>query len=113
MTDFDLTLLHDFPDRAIRQELQHPGNLRDFLHAALPQFADGFDCEQAQLQPPVFPLDDWRYRESDLLFVIPYRTGKGRRRVLVCVLIEHLCGASHKCSYVVEAVMWSQQVLQR
>ena len=89
MTPLDRTLLHDFPDRAIRRQLQDPGNLRDLLTAVVPALASKFDFAQAELQPPVFPLDDWRYRESDLLFLIPYRLGKGRRKVLVCVLIEH------------------------
>ncbi len=93
MPSMDPTLLHDFPDRAIRQLLQHPGNLRDMLAAAVPELAAGFDCDRAELQPPAFPLDDWRYRESDLLFLIPYRTGKSKRLVLVCVLIEHQSAA--------------------
>jgi len=89
MPVFDLTFVRDFPNRAIRRLLEHPANLRDLLTTAVPQLADGFDCPRASLVPPVFPLDDWRYRESDLLFLIPYRTGKGTRPVLVCVLIEH------------------------
>jgi hypothetical protein len=89
MTPFDPTLLHDFPDRAIRRRLEEPGNLADLLGAVVPLLAPNFECDRAELQPPAFPLDDWRYRESDLLFLIPYRTGKGRRKVLVCVLIEH------------------------
>src|SRR5258708_3860394 len=81
--------LHDFPDRAIRQALQQPGNLRDLLNAVVPDLAPGFDCERAELLDREFPLDDWRRRESDLLFRIPYRTGDGERFALVCVLIEH------------------------
>jgi hypothetical protein len=87
MTSIDLSLLHDFPDRAIRWQLQQPGNLRDLLGAVVPALAPSLDCDQAKLEPPVFPLDDWRYREADLLFLIPYRAGNGN--VLVCVLIEH------------------------
>jgi len=93
MIPIDLSLLHDFPDRAIRWQLQQPGNLRDLLGAVVPTLAPHLDCDQAELQSPIFPLDDWRYRESDLLFLIPYRTGKGRQRVLVCVLIEHQSAA--------------------
>ncbi len=36
-----------------------------------------------------FPLDDWRNREADLPFEVPYRTEEGERLALVCVLIEH------------------------
>lgn len=70
----DVTLLHDFPDRAIRGLLANAGNLREMLGAAVPDLAPRFDCDRAELQPPAFPLDDWRHRESDLLFLIPYRT---------------------------------------
>ncbi len=93
MSPIELTLLRDFPDRAIRQLLENRDNLRQFLAAAAPDLADALDCDCAELQPPAFPLDDWRHRESDLLFLIPYRTGKARRRVLVCVLIEHQSAA--------------------
>ena len=76
MIPIDLSLLPDFPDRAIRWQLQQLGNLRDLLGAVVPALAPRLDCDQAQLEPPVFPLDDWRYRESDLLFLIPYYLGK-------------------------------------
>jgi hypothetical protein len=93
MKPLDPTLLHDFPDRMMRWLLENPGNLRELLGAAVPDLAPGFDCDRAELQPPAFPLDDWRHREADLLFLIPYRTGKGKRKVLVCVLIEHQSAA--------------------
>ncbi len=81
--------LRDVADRAIRQSLQQPDNLRDFLHQAVPELADGFVCEQAHLINREFPLDDWRGRESDLLFEIPYRDGTDDLVALVCVPIEH------------------------
>jgi hypothetical protein len=84
--------LHDFPDRALRQSLQHPENLRAFLHQAVPELADGFVCERARLLDREFPLDDWRRRASDLLFEIPYRSAAGEQLALVCVLIEHQSG---------------------
>jgi hypothetical protein len=89
MASFDPSLLHDFPDRAVRRLLQEPDNLRDLLGEVVPALVGGFDCKRAELQPPVFSLDDWRHRESDLLYLIPYRSGPRRRKVLVCVLVEH------------------------
>lgn len=79
----------DLPDRVIRQALQHPANLRAFLGQAVPELAEGFDCERARLLEREFPLDDWRRREADLPFEIPYRTGEEEFLALVCVLIEH------------------------
>jgi hypothetical protein len=81
--------LHDFPDRALRQSLQQPANLRAFLRQAVPELADGFVYEQARLLDREFPLDDWRRRASDLVFEIPYRGAAGEQLALVCVLIEH------------------------
>jgi hypothetical protein len=79
----------DLPDRILRHSLQHPANLRDFLRAVVPQLADGFVCEQARLLDREFFLDDWRRREADLPFEIPYRTGVEELLALVYVLIEH------------------------
>jgi hypothetical protein len=81
--------LHDFPDRAIREALQQPGNLRDLLEVVVPDLAPAFDCRRAELLDRQFLLDDWRRRESDLLFRIPFQAAEGEQPALVCVLIEH------------------------
>ena len=83
------TPIHPFPDRAIRQSLVYPDHLRSFLRQAVPDIADRFVCEQARLLDREFATDDWRKRESDLLFEIPFRANDGVRLLLVCVLIEH------------------------
>lgn len=79
----------DLADRFIRRSLRHPGNLADFLRYAVPDLASGFVFEQARLIDREFPLDDWRRREADLPFEIPFRGAEGERLALVCVLIEH------------------------
>ena len=85
--------LHDFPDRAHRLLLEHPDNLRDFLGAAAPALVNGFAFERMQLLRRVLELPDWRRRESDLLFAIPYQgpspSGGMVASVLVCLLLEH------------------------
>jgi hypothetical protein len=63
--------------------------LQTFLEQAVPTLAAGFDCSQARLLDREFPLDDWRHREGDLPFEIPYRYGTEAILALVCVLIEH------------------------
>jgi hypothetical protein len=75
----------DLLDRIIRQSLRHPAHLRAFLGAAVPELAGGFDCERARLLDREFSLDDWRRREADLLFEVPYRSGAGELLALVCV----------------------------
>jgi Putative transposase, YhgA-like len=79
----------DLPDRVIRAALRHPANLRAFLQQAVPALADAFDCERGRLLDREFPLDDWRRREADLPFEIPYRLGDEEGWALVCVLVEH------------------------
>src|SRR5436305_6960137 len=82
-------LPRDLADRVIRESLHHPANLRAFLQQAVPDLAAGFDCDRARLLDREFPLDDWRRREADLPFEIPYRMGSETIWTLVCVLIEH------------------------
>jgi hypothetical protein len=79
----------DLPDRVVRRALRHPANLRAFLHQAVPALADSFDCERARLLDREFPLDDWRRREADLPFEVPFRLGAEELWALVYVLIEH------------------------
>jgi hypothetical protein len=55
----------------------------------MPHLAAGFAYEQARLLDREFPWEDWRRREADLPFEIPYRTGEGEKLALVFVLIEH------------------------
>jgi Putative transposase, YhgA-like len=80
-------LPHDFPDRAIRDALAQPGNLRELLGRVVPALADRLDYTRVEVVPPTFLLDDWRRRDSDLLLRLPFRDAAGE--VLVCVLIEH------------------------
>src|SRR5258707_213823 len=89
MSTSDESPLHDFADRSIRERLQNPANLRDLLRDVVPHLVDGFDFAKTLYVKPQFPLEGWRYRESDLLFRVPYHTAEGELPVLVCVLIEH------------------------
>jgi hypothetical protein len=79
----------DLPDRMIREALRHPANLRAFLRQSVPALADGFDCDRRRLLDREFPLDDWRRREADLPFEVPYRLGDEELWALVYVLVEH------------------------
>ena len=61
-------------------------HLRTFLEDAVPTLAADFDCARARLLDREFPLDDWRLREADLPFEIPYRQGSEELWAFVCVL---------------------------
>jgi hypothetical protein len=90
VTLFDDPPVHDFPDRAFRRSLLHTHNLRDVLRSAVPHLVDRLDCERATAVPRRFQLEDWRDREADLLFHIPYRADDGTwGTVVLCLLLEH------------------------
>jgi hypothetical protein len=89
---FDEPPLHDFPDRAIRRLLEDPHNLRHLLAAVLPDLVARFDFDHVERVDRAFLLDDWRRRESDLLFRLPFQPARGDEAALpalVCLLIEH------------------------
>ncbi len=79
----------DLTDRVFRKTLENVQNLEEFLQEALPEHAAALDCAHARLLPREFVADDWRGREADLLFEIPYRQPNGDARALVGLLIEH------------------------
>lgn len=81
--------LRDFADRAIRDALRNPTNLREFLGDALPTIVEHLDFSKANYLPRDFLLDDWRGRESDLLVEIPFRWNEVERTILICILLEH------------------------
>src|SRR5262245_15273766 len=81
--------LCNFPDHALRELLQYPDHLASVLRRAFPALAGRFDCARAAPVKSKFALEDWRERESDLLFLVPFRAEGAEREVLVCVLLEH------------------------
>ncbi len=82
---------HDFPDRAHRHLLTHPQNLRELVEQAAPAVAPSLAFERARLLTRELPLPDWRKRENDLFFEVPFRTPQSDSpgEVLVGVLVEH------------------------
>jgi hypothetical protein len=81
--------LHDFPDRAIRRLLENPANLRDLVTAVAPDLAPHLDFDHAEPVDRAFLMEDWRRREADLLFRVPFHKWGEETPTLVCVLIEH------------------------
>jgi hypothetical protein len=65
--------VRDYADKAIRDALLQPDNLRDLIHSQVPNIADRFDFSRVRLISVDFLLPDGRSREADLLFEIPYR----------------------------------------
>jgi hypothetical protein len=80
--------LHDFPDRAHRMLLEWPPHLSELVHQAHPALADGFLFEKTEVLRREYLMPDWRRRECDLLFQIPYREAGNEETALVCVLVE-------------------------
>jgi Putative transposase, YhgA-like len=104
--------LHDFTDRALREMLARPENLREFLAAAVPDLADGFDVDRMRPAPREYFLGNWRRRSPDLLFEIPYRTHDSETLALVCVLLEHQSKTDWQVplkTFVYAALYWEWQ----
>jgi hypothetical protein len=89
VTNREVKTVGDLADHLIRDSLQFPENLRGLLEAAVPELAGGFQYDQARLLDREFVLDDWRRREADLPFEIPYKAGDQTIPALVVILIEH------------------------
>jgi Putative transposase, YhgA-like len=89
MSLFDDPPLRDFPDRAIRRLLMDPHNLRDLISDVAGELAAALDFDRTEVLDRAFLLEDWRRRESDLLFRVPFRTLEAAPPALVCVLVEH------------------------
>jgi hypothetical protein len=79
----------DFVDRLMRGLLGRVDNLADFLRCARPVLAGNFAFERGRPDTREFITEDWRRREADLLFEIPYRWAAREIEVLVWVLLEH------------------------
>jgi hypothetical protein len=79
----------DLVDGMLRRLLSRRENLADFLRQAQPQIAGNFDFALTRELSREFVTDDWRYREGDLVFEIPYRRGQDTTRLMVCLLLEH------------------------
>jgi hypothetical protein len=79
----------DYIDRMMRDLLGRQENLADFVRDARPRLAPGFVFEQAHPASREFLIEDWRRREADLLFEIPYHWAERQTEVLVWILLEH------------------------
>lgn len=81
--------IRNYADSTIRTTLQHPEHLRAVLEHTVPDLAANFLVEQAKPLGTEFYTDDWRGREADVPFEVPYQAGKKTVKSLVVVLIEH------------------------
>jgi len=86
---FDDPPLRDFPDRAIRRLLEDPANLSELLGAVQPELSRHLDFSRVEPVKRTFLMEDWRERECDLFFRVPYRTPTMEQWILVCILLEH------------------------
>lgn len=102
-----------FADKAFREELRKPVNLRAFLRRAIPEIAERLDFDHVEYPETKLPFDDWRSRESDLLVEIPYRTNGGvYEKILVCILLEHQSKTDARMplrTLIYSALYWDRQ----
>ena len=81
--------VRDFADRALRDELRNPENVRDFVREALPDLVDRLDFSKMSIVDREFLLPDYEVRESDLLMRVPLRKGHEGEDIVLAILIEH------------------------
>ena len=79
----------DFPDRALREALLNPDNLRELLLLVIPDLVDRLDFTRLHVEERSYLLDDYRKRENDLLLRLPFRDAPTKEEILLCILLEH------------------------
>jgi hypothetical protein len=80
-----------FWDRSIRKLLQRPDRVRELVRLVALELVDHLDFSRLEKVERTFILEDYREREADLVFVLPFleETEQGLREVIVYILIEH------------------------
>lgn len=82
-------------DATFRQFLTQPDIARDFMEIHLPAALRAVcDLSTLKQESGSFVEDDLRQYFSDVLYSLKTTAGDG----YIHVLVEHLCGAPHKCS---------------
>jgi hypothetical protein len=107
--------IHDFVDRSLRELLSKPDNMQGLLGAVVPNLVANFDCAKMQPARREYFLGNWRSREADLLFEIPYRLPDREEWALVCILLEHQTRADWRIPLItlIYAVLyWEWQLRQ-
>jgi Putative transposase, YhgA-like len=81
--------IREFVDRAIRELLSKPDNLRGFLGDVVPRLVSRFRFDKMRPAHREYFLGNWRSREADLIYEIPYQLDDRETVAFVCVLLEH------------------------
>ena len=88
--------LRDFPDHALRVLLTDPHHLAGVLRRARPGLAARLDFAGVREEKPRFTLQDFREREADLLFLVPFLNAASEQAdvgtaasVINAVLLSH------------------------
>ena len=84
----DLPLIREFDDRSSLWLLEDPWLLRGLLQILDPHLVERLDFTHARRVNRSFIPADLQKEESDLIYTVPFRGGRGRA-VWVYVLLEH------------------------
>jgi hypothetical protein len=85
-------LIREFPDRSIRWLLETPDNLHGLLSVVVGDLAKRIDYSRTELLNRTFILDDFRKREADIIFKVPFFSPKDNgsiSKVIIYILIEN------------------------
>lgn len=102
----------DFTDRALRELLTKPDNLRAVVVETLPAIASRFDFDRMRPARREYFLGNWRSREADLLFEVPFLDDQSDSWPLVCLLIEHQIQTDWRIplkTFIYAALYWEWQ----
>lgn len=103
--------IREFADRGVLWLLESPRNLHDAVRLLSADIADRLDFIRAERQNRSFVPADLHKQEADLLYRVPFMSGK--RSVWIYVLLEHqsspdLAMALRVLTYMVQ--IWNAQV---
>ena len=85
-----IQLIREFSDRSIKWLLETPDNVRGLLLAIASDLAKRIDYSKLEKIDKTFIHDDFRKREADILFTVPFIEDpeKPNQEVIIFILIE-------------------------
>src|SRR4051812_6268493 len=84
-------VIREFDDRSAQWLFEDPESVRDVIQLQDPDLAERLDFTRAERLNRTFVPADFRKRESDVIFRVPFLgdAATGLRQVWVYVLLEH------------------------
>jgi hypothetical protein len=82
-------IVREFAQNGLKLLLEHPRNVQELLAVTSHDVVGLIDLERMRRVPTTFVQRDYRHLEADVVLHAPLRRQRGRRGVMVYILIEH------------------------